>query len=174
MQWEKFTSRIKTRNDQINLPIVIDGGKKILICLPENNIDKVSCQTIILKYQTLFLGHPIQFCALSEFAPFIQSSCNCLFYTYSSLSFTNRLEDSIKQVLLATQYQLAIDLNQHFSLAASIICKTTGALTRISFVKPNARLFYNVLLNPEHSGLSVQNNLEIMKHTLQSIIQIKQ
>lgn len=142
--------------------------------MPENNIDKVSCQTIILKYQTLFLGHPIQFCALSEFAPFVQSSCNCLFYSYSSLSFPNRLEDSIKQVLLATQYQLAIDLNQHFSLAAAIICKTTGALTRISFAKPNDRLFYNVLLDPGLSGLAIQNKLEIMRHYLQSIIQIKQ
>ena len=174
LQREKFFSKFKNSNDSVILPITIQGSRRILICLPETNIDKISYQALILKYQTLFLGQPIQFCALSNLAPFIHSSCSCLFYTYSSLSILNKLNDSIKQVLVSTKYQLAIDLNHDFSLAAALICKTTGALTRITFAKPNARIFFNVLLQAKLTGWNGKDRLDIMKNYLQAIIQIKQ
>lgn len=158
----------------VALPIVIQGSKRILICLPETNLTKTTCQELILKYQTLFLGQPIQFCALSTLAPFVHSSCNCLFYAESSISIPNKLNDSIKQVLESTQYQVAIDLNHDFSVAAALICKTTGAPTRITFAKPNARTFFNVLFQSESDRTNGKDRLDMMKNYLQNIISIRQ
>ena len=170
LQWEKISTRFSAQEESVLLPFAISERKSILICLPEYSDDPNHSQTLVLKYQAFFLGRPILFCAPSSQEPFIKSSCSCLYYNSTSLSFPNKLKHAIREALFPATYQLAIDLNSHFSLPAALICKKSKAKTRITFEKPNARWFFNVLLQPDELGEPF--HLSVMKHYLQSITQV--
>ena len=170
LQLERSLYVLSKHKEDVRLPIAVSENQPVLICLPEKSDNQNQCQALVLKYQALFLGRTILFCAPADQEQFITSSCKCLYYSSESLSIPGKLNPVIQEVLHSSTYRLAIDLNQDLSLPAALICKRSGAKTRISFEKPHARLFYNVLFRPDESSDSA--HLTAMKNYLQSIIQI--
>lgn len=172
--WEKLITKFRSLKDTVQLPVIVTQDKSILICLPEDVQDPIFCQKLITLYKEFFDNHTIQFCATSSQAHLIKSSCSCLFYSQSSLTFPKKLDETIKQVIRGDNYQLAIDLNQTFSLTAALICKNSNANTRITFAKPNANIFFNIVVALELMKSDMEFRLGVMRDYLQSILLVKQ
>lgn len=171
---EKLATKFRSLKDTVQLPVIVTQDKSILICLPEDVQDPTFCQKLIAKYKELFNNYTIQFCATSAQAHLIKSSCSCLFYSQSSLTITKKLDETIKQVIRGDNYQIAIDLNQNFSLTAALICKSSKANTRITFAKPNANIFFNILVAFELMKSDMELRLAVMRDYLQAILLVKQ
>jgi ADP-heptose:LPS heptosyltransferase len=70
-----------------------------------------------------------------------------------------------RAALLATigtkQYDIAIDLNLDFVLPSAYICRESGARIRVGFARPNADLFFNMMVerNPNLDKTSPYDRL---------------
>lgn len=58
---------------------------------------------------------------------------------------------SLMQRIMTRPYDVALDLNLDFVLHTAYICKASKAKVRVGFVNDSSELFFNVLLNFDHT-----------------------
>jgi len=165
---ERWSVRFAKRWQAIQLPIAKKTLTQILICLPEEN--SYSPIDLIADYQNLFADSRLLFCAAHHLAERISSSTNCFYYKLEELPLWRKLTIPLTELLAARQFEMAVDLNTTLSLPAALICMTTKAPLRISFAKPDADLFYNVQVQIQDKGQSMQNKLATFRKHLQPLI----
>ncbi len=163
---EKLVHQFTKSKNEIQLPIFLNSKDNILICLPEekdtNNLNK----NLTREYLDFLSNYYVQFFASSENASEIPDSVKCLFYDKNCLPFWKKLPKNIKDLLNEKPYRIAIDLNLKFSLIAGMICEATKASFVMSFDKPNAHLFFNVIVNAGNEKNSYIELLPLIKNKL--------
>ncbi len=170
LEREKLFHQFTRQKKEIHLPIRFNSKDQILICLPEKNHSEYSKKELIQEYRDLLSNYKVQFVASTDCADEIQGSINCIFYDKTSFSFWKKLPKNFKTLFIAKQFRAAIDLNVEFSLIVGMICEATRAPFLMSFDKPNAQIFFNILVGNNNN--SFKDSLFLIKSKLQSLSNI--
>ena len=159
-----FRGRRKTTS--VFLPVLLDYRQRILVLLPEG-IKSPPLREIIGSFRGFFDGFPLQFVAPANRAGEIPPDLPCIYYSDESTTFTGNLVSAIAEDLAHHTYQLAIDLNERFSLIPALICRKSGAPVRIAFEKPRGNAYFNVFIRA--NGEVYASKLERMLAQLQAV-----
>lgn len=163
---ERFVHRFIKSKSEIHLPILLNPKDNILICLPEETNNNNLKINLIREYQDFLSNYNVQFFASTENKNEISTSDNCLFYDKNCLTLWKKLPEKIKTFLDGKTYRIALDLNLKFSLMTGMICEATKASILMTFDKPNADLFFNVIVNSGKEKKSYLESLPMIKNKL--------
>ena len=168
---EKIYHHFAQKEGAVQLPLLIDASDRILICLPEEPKMVFVTGEIINEYQSYFAAFSLQFCAPLEIADKIPETTKCIYYDNKTFSLLHKFPEALEKTLRATRYKMAIDTNRNFSLAAALVCRATQAPIRISFSKPNATSFFNLILSVQMDSGSYQELIQKFNRQIQALIQ---
>ncbi len=148
---EKLFRRRKTDENAISLPLSLSTDSRILVVLPETAPGNEVAQILQIADEYLN-GFPVQFAMRADQAGHLPGDRLSLYYSDDTISLSGRLNSSLTANLASHSYQLAIDLNEDFRLLPALLCLTSRAPVRASFVKPRAPLYFNLLIRTNGEG----------------------
>jgi len=122
-----------------------NAAQSILILMPDNLEDFGVARKFIRTFTENFSNARLHFVMRSSFKSLLDGNLNygTIFVADRDENYMGLPKNDLKQRILATKFDIAIDLNDEFHLLSTYLCQISGAKLRICFDNNDREPFYN-------------------------------
>lgn len=158
LKWLKFIKRFRHDHAVIDIFKSLNTAQKVLICMPQNEVELKDANIIIDELLELFLKAD---CIIltknsTDQLDIIPATGKILTISPSDLNFLGIPVAAVRHKILGYRFDIAVDLNKNFDFLTTFLCITSKASLKMCFGNELREDFYNfqVRLDPDLSLLS--------------------
>ncbi|MCU0644549.1 MAG: hypothetical protein MUC94_09835 [bacterium] len=141
----KLQAKLEKRNRMVDVFGTFSNAQAMLILMPDILEDFGIARKFIRTLTESFSTAKLHFVMRSSFKSLLDSNLNygTIFVADRDENYIGLPKKNLKQRILATKFDIAIDLNNDFHLLSTYLCKISGAKLRICFDNSDREPFYN-------------------------------
>ncbi len=141
----KLQAKLAKRNRIVDVFGTFDDAQAMLILMPDILEDFGIARKFIRTLTESFSKAKLHFVMRSSFKSLLDSNLNygTIFVADRDENYMGLPKKDLKQRILATKFDIAIDLNNDFHLLSTYLCQISGAKLRICFDNNDREPFYN-------------------------------
>jgi len=141
----KISARLKKSNHVVDVFGTLVGARSILVFMPDNLEDFGIARKYIVKLMDDFSGAQFHFVMRHSYKSLLNGDQNygTIFVSNKHVNFFGLPKKELKQKILATKYDIVVDLNDDFHLPTTYLCLISRASLKICFDHKNRDPFYN-------------------------------
>jgi ADP-heptose:LPS heptosyltransferase len=141
----KLQAKFIKRNRIVDVFGTFDDAQAMLILMPDILEDFGIARKFIRTLTESFSKAKLHFVMRSSFKSLLDSNLNygTIFVADRDENYMGLPKKDLKQRILATKFDIAIDLNNDFHLLSTYLCQISGAKLRICFDNNDREPFYN-------------------------------
>lgn len=142
----KLTSRFHKGNDVVDFAATLISAKSILIFMPDKLEDFGIALKFLKKFRQDFAGVNIDICTRDNYQNLISSNHldGMIFVTSDDINPFGLPKRSLQHKIMATHYNIIIDLNQDFHPISTYLCQKSDAALKICLDDQDREPFYNL------------------------------
>ena len=141
----KISARLRKSNHVVDVIGTLAGAQSILVFMPDNLEDFGIARKYISKLTDDFSGAQFHLVMRQSYRSLLNGAMDygTIFVSDRDVNFWGLPKKQLKQKILATKYDIVIDLNNEFYLPGTYLCLKSRASLKICFDHENREPFYN-------------------------------
>ncbi len=142
----KFTSRFYKTSDVVDFIESLASAKSILIFMPDKLEDFSVSLKFLKKFKHDFAYARIDLCLKDSYQNLINNhqQDGMIFVTKEDVNFLGLPKKNLQHKILATDYNIVIDLNQDFHPLSTYLTQKSNAVLKICLDDRDREPFYNL------------------------------
>ncbi len=141
----KFSARFRKSDHVVDVFGTLAEARSILVFMPDKLEDFGIARKFIPKLMDDFSDAKFQFIMKQNYQSLLNGDQNygTIFVSDKDVNFFGLPKKVLKQKILATEYDIVIDLNNDFHLPSTYLCLKSRASLKICFDHEKRESFYN-------------------------------
>ncbi|OQX95753.1 hypothetical protein B6I21_03750 [candidate division KSB1 bacterium 4572_119] len=141
----KLTSKLRKENHVVDFVATISSAKSILVFMPDKMEDFRIAQKFVHEIEKDFPAAKVDFCTNHSYQEQLNFSkeYGTIFVTSEDISPLGLPKRKLQHKIMATNYDIVIDLNQDFYPISTYLCNKANAVLKICLDEQQREPFYN-------------------------------
>lgn len=141
----KISAKLRKRNVIVDVIDTLMQARSILVFMPDNLEDFGVARKYITELMNDFSQAKFQFVMRQSYRSLLNGAQNygTIFVANDHVNIFGLPKKELKQKILATEYDIVVDLNDEFHLPSTYLCLISKASLKICFDHENREPFYN-------------------------------
>lgn len=150
--WTRFEFR-HDRDPVVNFTEAFPRAERAVVIYPDQAMDRES-SSLVLSYLTERFADGLTVVVRQDLRSSFLSTSRVRLVTYNTDDVTNWFtpRSGLVRRMKSIPFDVALDLNAHFSLIGAFLCKASRAPLRVSFAKARGERFYNIQFQSKGAG----------------------
>lgn len=169
----KMSARVRKSNQVVDVMGTLAEAQSILVFMPDNLEDFGIARKYISKLMDDFSGAKFQLVMRQSYRSLMNGTLDygTIFVTDRDVNVLGLPKKILKKKILATEYDIVIDLNNDFYLPSTYLCLKSRASLKICIDHENREPFYNFYFrsqSDESLDKKYQKLIQYLKHNVKA------